>query len=80
MKNIFVILKEEICQLRRTNKRSLNSVSTKKVNCIQANIVNSVLEQRKEESQKIIEKYPDKVPIICEKAAKSNLPDNERSK
>ena len=37
-------------------------------------------EQRKEESRKILEKYPDKVPIICEKAARSSLPDNERSK
>ena len=37
-------------------------------------------EDRQSESQKIIEKYPDKVPIICEKAAKSNLPENERSK
>ena len=37
-------------------------------------------EQRQEESRKIIEKYPDKVPIICEKAARSKLPDNERSK
>ena len=40
----------------------------------------SVTEQRQEESRKIIDKYPDKVPIICEKAARSNLPDNERSK
>ena len=38
------------------------------------------LEQRQEESRKIIDKYPDKVPIICEKAARSSLPDNERSK
>ena len=38
------------------------------------------VEQRQEESRKIIEKYPDKVPIICEKAARSKLPDNERSK
>ena len=38
------------------------------------------IEQRQEESRKIIDKYPDKVPIICEKAARSSLPDNERSK
>ena len=38
------------------------------------------LEQRQEESRKILDKYPDKVPIICEKAARSSLPDNERSK
>ncbi len=44
------------------------------------NLFLTILEQRQEESKKIIDKYPDKVPIICEKAAKSKLPDNERSK
>ena len=38
------------------------------------------LEQRKEESQKILDKYPDKVPIICEKHSRSSLPESERSK
>ena len=37
-------------------------------------------ETRVEESSKIREKYPDKVPIICEKASSSKLPDCERNR
>ena len=37
-------------------------------------------EQRLEESRKIMEKYPGKVPIICEKAIQSKLPCPERCK
>ena len=38
------------------------------------------LEKRKEESANIRLKYPDKIPIICERHKESKLPVNERSK
>ena len=38
------------------------------------------LAKRQEESNNIRMKYPDKIPIICERAASSKLPPNERSK
>lgn len=31
------------------------------------------LEQRKAESERIRSKYPDRIPVICEKAAKSKV-------
>ena len=37
-------------------------------------------ELRQEEVRKIIEKYPDNVPIICEKLAGSSAPDCDRNK
>eukprot|EP00028_Trichosphaerium_sp_Am-I-7-wt_P005127 CAMPEP_0168533322 /NCGR_PEP_ID=MMETSP0405-20121227/16997_1 /TAXON_ID=498012 /ORGANISM="Trichosphaerium sp, Strain Am-I-7 wt" /LENGTH=51 /DNA_ID=CAMNT_0008559339 /DNA_START=84 /DNA_END=239 /DNA_ORIENTATION=+ len=36
------------------------------------------LEKRKEVAQKIRSKYPDRIPVIVEKAAKSDAPDIER--
>jgi hypothetical protein len=35
---------------------------------------------RKAESDKIREKYPDRIPVICEKSATSKLPDIDKSK
>ena len=40
----------------------------------------SVLEKRKEEVEKIREKFPDRIPIIVEKAATSKLPDIDKTK
>ena len=37
-------------------------------------------EQRKEQSEKILQQYPDRIPIICEKAASSKLPDIDKNK
>ena len=37
-------------------------------------------EQRKEQSDKIRQQYPDRIPIICEKAASSKLPDIDKNK
>jgi len=31
------------------------------------------LDQRKQEADRIRSKYPDRIPVICEKAAKSNV-------
>lgn len=31
------------------------------------------LEQRKQEAERIRTKYPDRIPVICEKAAKSKV-------
>ena len=37
-------------------------------------------EKRKAEAERIREKYPDRVPIILEKAEKSNIPDIDKKK
>ena len=38
------------------------------------------LEARKAESQRILERYPDRIPVICEKAKSSKLPDIDKHK
>ena len=38
------------------------------------------IEQRLEESRKIKDKYPDRIPIICEKSASSKLPNVDKTK
>jgi GABA(A) receptor-associated protein len=38
------------------------------------------LEKRKAEAQRIRAKYPDRIPIICEKLAKSDIPDIDKKK
>lgn len=38
------------------------------------------LEKRKEESQKILSKYPDKIPVIVEKGNHKNTPDINKNK
>jgi len=38
------------------------------------------IEKRIKESQNIIAKYPDRIPIICEKNSKNNIPDMEKSR
>merc|ERR1719465_251633 len=37
-------------------------------------------EKRLEESRRILSKYPNRVPVICEKAARSDLPEIEKKK
>ena len=37
-------------------------------------------EKRKQESAKIREKWPDRIPLICEKSATSKLPDIDKTK
>ncbi|CAK9114697.1 unnamed protein product [Durusdinium trenchii] len=37
-------------------------------------------EKRAAEAQRILSKYPDRVPVICEKAPRSNLPEIEKKK
>ena len=37
-------------------------------------------EKRTAESQRIRTKYPDRVPVICEKASRSDLPDMDKKK
>eukprot|EP00829_Urostomides_striatus_P011518 TRINITY_DN2861_c0_g1_i1.p1 TRINITY_DN2861_c0_g1~~TRINITY_DN2861_c0_g1_i1.p1 ORF type:complete len:120 (-),score=23.29 TRINITY_DN2861_c0_g1_i1:101-460(-) len=37
-------------------------------------------EKRKEEATKIIQKYPDRIPVICEKAKGSSIPDIDKTK
>jgi GABA(A) receptor-associated protein len=36
--------------------------------------------QRKEESLRVLTKYPERVPIICEKSNQRNLPDLDKKK
>lgn len=38
------------------------------------------LEERKRESEKMKAKYPDRIPIICEKAERSDVPDIDKKK
>merc|ERR1712080_604846 len=37
-------------------------------------------EKRAAEAQRILAKYPDRIPVICEKAPNSNLPDVDKKK
>mgnify|MGYP002632500924 FL=1 len=38
------------------------------------------IEKRKAESDKIKERYPDRIPVICEKSETSKLPDIDKTK
>lgn len=42
--------------------------------------INHPLEARKAESDKIREKYPDRIPVICEKSTTSKLPNIDKTK
>lgn len=46
----------------------------------EANITYCNVEARKAESAKIREKYPDRIPVICEKSATSKLPNIDKTK
>eukprot|EP00695_Tsukubamonas_globosa_P002312 TRINITY_DN342_c0_g1_i2.p2 TRINITY_DN342_c0_g1~~TRINITY_DN342_c0_g1_i2.p2 ORF type:complete len:125 (-),score=10.42 TRINITY_DN342_c0_g1_i2:86-460(-) len=37
-------------------------------------------EKRKSEATRIREKYPDRIPVICEKSEKSDIPDIDKKK
>lgn len=37
-------------------------------------------DKRKSEAQRILDKYPDRIPVICEKAEKSDIPDIDKKK
>mmetsp|Transcript_58788 Transcript_58788/g.140127 ORF Transcript_58788/g.140127 Transcript_58788/m.140127 type:complete len:136 (-) Transcript_58788:183-590(-) len=37
-------------------------------------------EKRSSEARRILGKYPDRIPVICEKAPRSNLPDIDKKK
>eukprot|EP00416_Gambierdiscus_australes_P034647 CAMPEP_0171096922 /NCGR_PEP_ID=MMETSP0766_2-20121228/46319_1 /TAXON_ID=439317 /ORGANISM="Gambierdiscus australes, Strain CAWD 149" /LENGTH=123 /DNA_ID=CAMNT_0011556011 /DNA_START=59 /DNA_END=433 /DNA_ORIENTATION=+ len=37
-------------------------------------------EKRSAEAKRILQKYPDRIPVICEKAPRSDLPDIEKKK
>ena len=38
------------------------------------------IEQRKNEAERIRERYPDRIPVICEKSETSKLPDIDKTK
>jgi GABA(A) receptor-associated protein len=40
----------------------------------------NILEKRKAESERIRQKYPDRIPVICEKAEGSDIPDIDKKK
>jgi GABA(A) receptor-associated protein len=40
----------------------------------------TLLEKRKSEAERIRAKYPDRVPVICEKADRSDIPDIDKKK
>ncbi|KAJ9459442.1 Autophagy-related protein 8 [Diplonema papillatum] len=37
-------------------------------------------DERKKESERITQKYPDRIPVICEKHQQSNVPDIDKTK
>lgn len=37
-------------------------------------------EKRKNEAERILAKYPDRIPVICERAEKSDIPDIDKKK
>lgn len=39
-----------------------------------------LIEKRKSEAERIRSKYPDRVPVICEKADRSDIPDIDKKK
>ena len=41
---------------------------------------NFCIEQRKSEADRIRERYPDRIPVICEKSKSSKLPDIDKTK
>merc|ERR1719253_224523 len=40
----------------------------------------TTFEKRSAEARRILAKYPDRIPVICEKATRSDLPDIEKKK
>lgn len=38
------------------------------------------IDQRKNEADRIRERYPDRIPVICEKSKSSKLPDIDKTK
>ena len=40
----------------------------------------NTLEQRKKESQKIIAKYPDRIPVVLQRSPKARIADTEKTK
>ena len=40
----------------------------------------NLIEERKQQAEKIRQQYPDRIPIICEKSASSKLPDIDKNK
>lgn len=43
-------------------------------------LLTALIEKRKEESGKLSEQYPDRIPIICEKYKGSSAPDLDKSR
>jgi GABA(A) receptor-associated protein len=41
---------------------------------------NTIIEKRKSDAERIRAKYPDRVPVICEKADRSDIPDIDKKK
>ena len=40
----------------------------------------TTFEKRSAEARRILAKYPDRIPVICEKAPRSDLPDIDKKK
>ncbi len=41
---------------------------------------NNSIETRKSEAERIRERYPERIPVICEKASTSKLPEIDKTK
>lgn len=56
-----------------TRSRTLTSVTIAFINKV-------LIDQRKNEADRIRERYPDRIPVICEKSKSSKLPDIDKTK
>jgi len=64
--------------IHKTNKITPNTTN-KTFPFFHKNTTHS-LEKRKSEAERIRAKYPDRVPVICEKADRSDIPDIDKKK
>ncbi|CCI39291.1 unnamed protein product [Albugo candida] len=88
-KNEVFILQECIVdneRVRRTTEKHINFVSAKRfekkkqITGMSSFMKEHPYEKRQAEAQRIRCKYPDRIPVICEKADRSDIPDIDKKK
>lgn len=55
-------------------------VSNKKKKAVKTKVLHTKTEKRKAEAERIRQKYPDRIPVICEKVEKSDIPTIDKKK
>ena len=67
--------------LRETVSSDYTSLSNRWFSLLTQHFLSrSIAEKRKSEAERIRAKYPDRVPVICEKADRSDIPDIDKKK